>query len=433
MTATRPAVSNGVVAALVFVVAAVALLVEARYSPFEIDESGYVATSRYFGYLVFQHDVSREEWGVNYWTLTQPPLTRYIIGAWLTAYGYDLEKLNKPYVSTASSFEVNVLKGRVPTDDVLWRSRQPLALLGAAAIALLYVIGARFGGWQAGLATSALAISSSFVRYTLVHVWAEGPLACFFVLAVLAALASAPALISGRRWLGPMLLLALALALATSVKLTAVVGVVAFATWAAAVQTLAVWRPRWTVDLGLDDVPTRALATRLVAALCMMALTVATLWVAVNPFLWRAPLERTWAILVNRAEDMAEQQEQWPEYAVHGWAERPWLTVVGSLDVGPLAETPAAALLNLPLLAIGAAGLVGRARKPGQAAPTGMLLVWAVTYFVAIVLGLGLKYPRYFMPTTLLLLPIVGVGLVSVLQTAQRVLARPLRRPQPVA
>ena len=161
----------------VFLLALLVLGVEASASPFEADEADYVATSRYFGYLVPQHDVTRKEWGSNHWTRTQPPLTRYIVGAWLSARGYDLEKLNQPYVSTASSFEVNRQKGRVPTDDVLASARQPMVLLGAGAIALLFLLGATLGGTATGLVTAVLALSSPFVRYTLVHVWAEAPLA----------------------------------------------------------------------------------------------------------------------------------------------------------------------------------------------------------------------------------------------------------------
>lgn len=413
--------SRGILAVVVFVVAAVVLLIEARLSPFEIDESGYIWSSRYFAHVVLRGDVTHEEWDVNYWTLTQPPMTRYIVGAWLTAHGYDLFKMNKPYVPTASSYEINVMKGRVPTDEVLWRARQPLALLGAGSIGLLFLLGARIGGTWVGLVTAALALSSAFIRYTLVHVWAEGPLAFFLVLSVLLATRFASATLSGRRWLHPAVGLALAVALATSVKLTGVVGIVALGGWAAAVYT------RVAVGRVLD----RPLAGMLVAALAIVTLTTAALWVLVNPFLWREPIERTRLIVVNRAEETAIQQAQFPEYAVHGWAERPWLTISGSLQIGPLAETPLAALVNLPLLALGFVALAHRRRR--EAGAIGILLAWAATYFVVIVLGLGLNYPRYFMPTTLLFSPVVALGLVYATQSIWHGLPRALGRPQPAA
>jgi hypothetical protein len=438
MCSARVPLPEWVVATLVFVIAAVVLLSEARYSPFEIDESGYIATSRYFGYLVLERNVSREEWGVNYWTLTQPPLTRYVIGLWLSASGYDLEKLNEPYVSTASSYEVNVMKGRVPTDDVLWRSRQPLALLGAGAIGLLYLFGARVGGVWVGLVTAALALSSSFIRYTFVHVWAEGPLAFFFVLSALLAVAGAPALVDGRRWVRWTIGLGLALAVATSVKMTGVVGIVALGAWAVAVAGQAFWSRRTRSDQLADAAPsglpraaTAPVAWRALRATGIVAIVVGTVWVAVNPFLWRGPLVGTWLMIANRAEETAYQQEQWPEYAVHDWAERPWLTLSGSVQVGPFAETPLTALVNLPLLAMGLVAVVGHTRRSGVLAQTSMLIAWVVTYFVVIVLGLGLKYPRYFMPTTLLFLPVVALGLILGIQTVWNLLPRALGRPRP--
>ena len=138
-------------------------------------------------------------------------------------------------------------------------------------------------------------------------------------------------------------------------------------------------------------------------------------------------------MIEERRDEMAFQQEQWPEYAVHGWLERPWLTITGSLQAGPLAETPLAAPVNVPLLVIGIAGLVARVRRGGLASPAGVLAGWTLGYFVVVVLGLGLKYPRYFMPTTLLFLPLVGLGVVLIAQMIWRRLPHALGRPQPAA
>ncbi len=185
----------------VFLVSLLALGWEARSAPFEADEADYVATSRYFGYLFLQRDVSRSEWGSNHWTRTQPPLTRYIIGAWLTATGHDLESLNQPYVSTASSFEVNRRKGRVPDDDVLALARQPMVLLGAGAVTAIFAITALLAGPIAGLVAVALALTSPFLRYTFVHAWAEAPLACFMLLAAWLAARGARRIVDRRGWL----------------------------------------------------------------------------------------------------------------------------------------------------------------------------------------------------------------------------------------
>jgi 4-amino-4-deoxy-L-arabinose transferase-like glycosyltransferase len=398
----------------ILLLALLVLGVEASASPFEADEADYVATSRYFGYLVLQHDVTRKEWGSNHWTRTQPPLTRYIVGAWLTAWGYDLERLNQPYVSTASSFEVNRQKGRVPTDDVLARSRQPMVLLGAGAIALLYPLGLVLGGALvgpiAGGLTALLALSSPFMRYTLVHTWAEAPLAFFLLLAALVAAVGMRRAIGRqpRTWIWAVGL-GLALGLAAATKLTGLVGLVPLS-GAAGMLMLLHWRRQR--DLG---------AIRAMAAWTALAtaLTV-TVFVVVNPYLWPDPVGGLGGMLAERRDEMAFQQDQWPEYAVTGWAERPWLTISGSLQVGPLAEVSAdtlpPVLMSLPLLLIGLLVLYRRGRWGQLDEVATSLLVWAACYAAMIVAGLGLKYPRYFMPSTLRLLPIVGFGAAVMLR-----------------
>jgi hypothetical protein len=406
----------------VFLVSLVVLGYEAGESPFEADEADYVATSRYFGYLFLQHDVSRKEWESNHWTRTQPPLTRYIVGAWLTARGYDLEKLNQPYVSTASSYEVNRQKGRVPSDDVLARSRQPMVLLAAGAIALLYPLGVLLGGPVAGLSAVALALSSGFVRYTLVHTWAEAPLAFFLLLSVLLAAAGMPRVLAGKRPLVWAVCLGVALGLAAATKLTGLAGVIIVVGSGAGLAGWVWWRQR------------DARAARWIVAWTALTAGVAlVLFVAVNPYLWRGPLNGLAGMIEERRDEMAFQQNQWPEYAVNGWIERPWLTLAGSLQVGPGAETPLAVLVNLPLLVIGAAALAERARRRQISPSVGLLLIWTGAYLVVIVLGLGLKYPRYFMPTTLLLLPFVGLGLEQFCLCVWRRVPRALGRPAPAA
>jgi hypothetical protein len=66
------------------------------------------------------------------------------------------------------------------------------------------------------------------------------------------------------------------------------------------------------------------------------------------------------------------------------------------------------------------------------ASPAGMFAAWALGYFVAIVLGLGLKYPRYLMPTTLLFLPVVAAGLVLLVMAIWRRVPRALGGPKAV-
>jgi hypothetical protein len=397
----------------VFVVSMAVLYVEAQTTPFEGDESFYTATSRYFGYLFLQRDVTRAEWDDNYMTRTQPPLTRYIVGAWLTGWGYDLETLNQPYVSTARSVEINRQKGRVPDDLVLAQARQPMVLLGAGAIALLYPLGVLLGGTPAGLVAAGLALSSPFLRYTFVHAWAEAPLAFFLTASLLLAALGARHGAAGGRWFWWSAALGLTLGLAMSAKLTGGLGMAIVGGWSAAALGYVILgrlRPRVSHS---SEPPDRAARSMAIGGVLAVAIAL-VLFVVVNPFLWRGPLAGTVAMLQQRALEISEQQRQWPEYAVLTAAERPFLTLVGSLRFGPWAESWPGVATNLVLVAVGLGWLARAARRcqapPGGWLATALLASWLACFFVAVAAGLGLSYPRYFLPSCMAMLPFAGLG-----------------------
>ena len=158
----------------------------------------------------------------------------------------------------------------------------------------------------------------------------------------------------------------------------------------------------------------------------------ARLFVVVNPYLWRGPVSGLLGMVEERRDEMAFQQEQWPEFAVLSLSERPWLTMVGSTRVGPWADLPAVAVpLGLGLAALGLATSVQAARRAGFPAlsATAMLIAWLAGYTLAILAGLGLSYPRYFLPACVLLLPFVGAGAGAlILRAAKLAGASPAQR-----
>jgi hypothetical protein len=394
---------HAVVMVALFIVALVVLAYEASMSPFEGDEADYVATSRYFGYLFEDGGVTRPEWDDNHWTRTQPPLTRYIVGAWLSVRGYDLDQLNQPYVSTASSLEVNRRKGRVPSDDVLAAARQPMVVLGAATIMMLYPLGVLIGGLLAGLAAVGLALTSAFLRYTLVHAWGEAPLAFFLLLSALLTVLVARRLLSGGRYLVPCVALGLSLGLASATKLTGLVGV-----------SIAAVLPLIVALIGRPVPPGRWRA--IVAGTALAVGLAVAVMIVLNPYLWRGPISGLASMVGQRQAEMAAQQEQWPEYAVLEMRERPWLVAVGSTRVGPWSDVPLVATsIGLGLAAL---GLVAGVRQSWSTSPErvslAVLVAWLAAYLLAITVGLGLSYPRYFLPSCLLLIPFSGAGAATI-------------------
>ena len=100
-------------------------------------------------------------------------------------------------------------------------------------------------------------------------------------------------------------------------------------------------------------------------------------------------------------------------------ADRPWLLAVGATRVGPWGDLPPlAVVIGLALAAAGVWSLRRQLSPLAIEPATLMLLAWLGGYAVAIFAGLGLSYPRYFLPACLLLLPLMGAGLGYVLSLA---------------
>ena len=283
----------------------------------------------------------------------------------------------------------------------------------ASYTALLLALGTLLGGPIAGLATAALALSSGFIRYTFVHAWAEAPLAIFLTLSALLVSLGAGRVARGMAWREWAVAAGIALGLACSTKLTGYVGLLATLGVACGGAGLA-WRRSGHV-LSSTGAGQRAVPMSWLAWGATIGATAIALSIILNPFLWRGPVGGIAEMVAQRRDEMAAQQAQWPDFAVLGWQQRPGLTAVGTTRFGPWDERPWVAVpLNLLLLGAGVAMLYlawrRRVAPPGGWPATVVLIGWLGAYLAAIVGGLGLSYPRYFLPGCLFLLPVAGAG-----------------------
>src|SRR5256885_17149833 len=89
----QPAVEIGL-ALTVALFAVVVLRGPAANQRFTIDESRWIATSRYFWITFIQPDLFGPAWQPSYVVLTQPPVARYLIGFGLWLQGWPADQLN---------------------------------------------------------------------------------------------------------------------------------------------------------------------------------------------------------------------------------------------------------------------------------------------------------------------------------------------------
>ena len=419
--------ADAAICAALFLVSAVTLLRATDTTPFHGDESEWINASRYFKYLVLDRDVSGPVWQPSFITRDQPPFGRYLIGATLWALGNDPMAVNRAY-AWSKDRATNEQEGRVPGPHLLQPVRRMMAVLGAASIVGLYLAGRLLEGPITGSVAALLVLVSPLLQLHFSQARTEAPLA------LLTSIALAGTLIAARRWESAgrlpraVWLVGVALGLALSTKLTAALGIIATCGYGA----LAAVREATAGRRGAGRITLWSVVTGAVAL---------GVFVAVNPFLWRDPVGRTYSMLEQQRNIMLEQGQQFGNPAPADLAARAQLVVrrtfvansTPAFDLGlppdgePLVQrtfldlpAPWGLSLELVLATMGFLVVCWRAAESwwgvDRLGPDVALLCWLVAYFVGITGNLSLDWPRYYVPTAFLGSLLIGLGLATLLQ-----------------
>jgi len=376
------------------------------------DEVQYIATGRYFNYLflnhdvdatVLQHEIESAVWDDNYWTHTQPVLTRLIVGSWLWISGYDPDALPGPY-------------DREISQTLLHDARRPFVLLAAGTVTLMYALGRFLAGRLAGVAASALTIVNPLAQEHLVRVIPEAPLMFFILLGTLLAVIGAQQRQTGYVAFTWAIGSGCALGLALQSKLTALYSIAAVVIWGTIVVMTAWWPYRRDWRFGIAKAWT---AGRGWAGIVIIALAV---FVASNPHLYPDPLLHTEHLLRQRAKEMDGQTDEFSQWAAGDLLVRTSYVVGGSLVIGNGLEygdtdiwsgVPVGALMA----PIGALTLLHRSRRYWQHQQAlmmdGLVLVTTFVYFVGITMSIHMYWPRYLVPTLMLGSVLGGIGVAT--------------------
>ena len=445
LTAALGRRSSVVLASAVFALAAVVMLQRAATVGYNTNEGQRIATAQYFELVFLEGTLGGPAWEETYWTLTQPPIARYILGAaiWLSGNpvprldlthrieevrGPDRERYWDPRTYTNERQLAEERRVERPRPAVLTAARIPMALFGAGAILLLFLLGRALAGTVAGL-VAALGLLWAPLSLTLLpRAHAEAPLLFFSLLGLYLGVRAATHPVGGTRAspsrtgdarVAPTVMRGLwagvATGLATATKLSALLGLAAlggFAAWSLAAHAATKLRAG-VPSARSSDLGARNLAAARWSALATVVGLLAS--VAVNPFLWPDPIGRTAAMLEFRRQELVGQRALNANDAVpESLAARATLLLERTF----VGEAPFARRTGLPLdaaLALVGAGVLARrafrARgEGGLVGPEAFALVWIGTFLAGTAPNLGLDWQRYYLPTVALGLILVGVG-----------------------
>lgn len=330
--------------ALLVLVLSVFFFRNIAYVPFHGDESQWIATSLYLE-AFFNRDFAPPEWIVedtldeelqerfpawvesglgdmqppnkiwdtHYWTLTQPPVVRYVIAIGRLLGGYHNNELNTPWDFDASQRE-NETQGNLPSRELLSAVRTVMAILGIISGMILFWLVRKTSGITAGWCFVFLYALSGYLLLHLRRAMGDSSLLFFTCLAMLTGTLALQAWEKIRRntwqessyrqrilpffWL---ILMGIAAGLAGASKLNglgiAIAGIVLSWAMAFSGQGLAHHRARLGFALG---------ASLLVLISCVIT------FISVNPYLYPNPIKRTAAMFVLRTWEMEyKQNSRW--------------------------------------------------------------------------------------------------------------------------
>lgn len=265
---------------------------------FHIDESFWIATSYMFE-AYFKGEFWSDAWAESYQTVTNSPMPRYLIGASRFIGGYRTPDLNRPW-NYNRGVNFNERVGAMPSDDLLWWSRLPMAILAVSSIWMGFWFVKKIAGRLAGYLWVIFSFASPFLLLQTRRAMAESSILFFVMLAAVFCYFAVKQLIHAQRPFGWKVWLYLGLSavctgLAGESKLNglAIVGAVLLSIAAA------LWR---RVDLAGSG---KFIQFAKLSAFVLI-LTMVTFW-GIYPYLWPDLWGRTSHVFQNRAEEMSEQ------------------------------------------------------------------------------------------------------------------------------
>lgn len=168
---------------LIFLLTSYLYLSKIEQIKFHGDESTWITTSLYFDELT-KANIHSPIWDPGYWTLTQPPITRYIIGISRKLNDSGQEKLNKIWNFELDK-ETNIKKGSMPSPDLLRIARTPMVIMAILSIFLLFYCTRKYMGILVSYTLFILIISNDYFTLHLSRAMSESPLLLFIILVMI--------------------------------------------------------------------------------------------------------------------------------------------------------------------------------------------------------------------------------------------------------
>jgi hypothetical protein len=420
---------DAVIVVLVFITALVTYVSGIEETAFHQDESRWLNRAHYLGDLL---DPFGPTWNDQYLTRGQPPVGSYMMGAGLVLQGRDLD--TNPAYDFRRTREFNQAFGTIPERDDLIAGRRWNSLLGAASAALVYLIVRQLTNPAGGVVGSLFLIANPLQTWHNRLALADTTLTLTLALLMLVTIQ----LMRRPSW-GWAVLAGVLIGIGGANKFTplalvaplAAIGVVILARGWLDRRSLRGTTSRGPLGLPpfrdqgwmLLSIPFTALAT----------------FVAIYPYLWPAPINRTLTLIRFRQDEMASQYRLYPQFRTDTPMDALERTVIAlgdrwsstahalqSINLDGLAST--LSQLDVVLAAAGIIALAWIGLRKGLRSAELALVAIIVFQTATIVLNMRVDFERYYLP--ILLGEVVAIGTIVGLAVSLAMnAAQPARAP----
>jgi hypothetical protein len=380
------------------------------------DESHWIHSSLFFEAFFHRHAVP-DFWKQDYWTLTQPPVTRYTIALGRLAGGYGIADLNRPWRFYVGDAE-NIANGALPAPGLLWWSRLPMAILATVSVLILFQLVTRAAGRVAGYVLVLLLALNPYMYRTLCRAMSEAPLlACLMLFALVAD--SALGLWQGAAGGQHLPSTTLRPTVASFFLMGSIAGLGA----AAKLNGFAIV-PAGVVLCVLAAMTHHGNLSRqarlgfILSASALLLLGTALVFVVVNPYLYADPLGRTRAMFDQRLGEMQIQLSLYPEAAISGHAARVGLIFRRILESDAALSFTGARFVNSLLCAIGASVLLRQVWawfRGGAEGGTSMVILLVAATTATPALFTPLDWERYYLLPVIAATVCIATGIATLI------------------
>ena len=392
---------------LLFIVSFTINLVHVDITPFHPDETRWINRAHY---LTDLSDPFGPTWEDQYLIRGQPPLGSYLMGLGLIVQGRDTET-NAVWDFTYGR-QWNAINGAIPVDADLEAARRTNAFVGAVTVVLVFFIANALAGRVAATGAGLL------LALHPLHIWIASQALSDQLLVMLVALAVLAVIRLGEKpTRDRALLLGILLGLGGATKLSPMLLAFPLAIYGIALVLLA--------RFGYVH---RRKAARLGPLLVIQPVIAIGTFIISYPYLWPAPIERTWNLFELRSEEMANQSAAWPNVAIDHpgiallriYERLTWqFSTTGNLSEGALGwlgVTTDVWGIEIPLALVGIGVLTWLTIRRGLTSSTALAAFLLAGQVGAIVVGMQVDFYRYHLPIVFAVVILGGLAIQLIWQ-----------------